>query len=92
MCMAACNSWQTITATRALLGVVEAGFSPGVLFLLSSCEFFRSVDFKFSIGHTTDGRGCCSMQGTKKQNSPEGSVFTTRRLPSLVRLVDFWQV
>lgn len=54
MCMAACNSWQTITATRALLGVVEAGFSPGVLFLLSSCEFFRSVDFKFSIGHTTD--------------------------------------
>jgi MFS family permease len=36
MCFAACKSWQAIAGLRFLLGVLEASFAPGVLFLLSS--------------------------------------------------------
>jgi hypothetical protein len=43
MCLAACKSYVTLAIVRLFLGFVEAGFSPGVLFLLSSCEFFADV-------------------------------------------------
>ncbi|UZJ53730.1 hypothetical protein CBS101457_003050 [Exobasidium rhododendri] len=36
MCFAAAKSWQAIAGLRFLLGIVEASFAPGVLFLLSS--------------------------------------------------------
>ncbi|GAC76394.1 permease of the major facilitator superfamily [Moesziomyces antarcticus T-34] len=36
MCFAAAKNWQTIAALRVVLGALEAGFAPGVLFLLSS--------------------------------------------------------
>lgn len=36
MCFAAAQSWQTIAGLRFLLGVLEASFAPGVLFLLSA--------------------------------------------------------
>lgn len=36
MCFAAAHSWRVIAVLRLLLGAIEAGFAPGVLFLLSS--------------------------------------------------------
>ncbi|EPQ28135.1 uncharacterized protein PFL1_04462 [Pseudozyma flocculosa PF-1] len=36
ICFAAARSWQVIAVLRVLLGAIEAGFAPGVLFLLSS--------------------------------------------------------
>ncbi|KAJ9101263.1 hypothetical protein QFC21_003482 [Naganishia friedmannii] len=35
MCLAACTSYGSLSIVRLILGFVEAGFSPGVLFLLS---------------------------------------------------------
>jgi len=34
------QSWQTLAVTRALLGVVEAGFFPGCVYLIS-CWYKR---------------------------------------------------
>lgn len=49
MCMAAVKSYEALLGVRFVLGVVEAGFAPGVMFLLSS--WYRPVEQakRFSI-------------------------------------------
>jgi MFS family permease len=37
--LAGCRSYEALAGVRAVLGIAESGFSPGVIFLLSSCEF-----------------------------------------------------
>jgi len=52
MCMAACNSWQTLTVTRFFLGLVEAGFAPGVLFMMSSWYRKNELARRFCLYYT----------------------------------------
>jgi MFS family permease len=40
--MAGAKNYQQLAGIRAVLGVAEAGYSPGVLFLLSSCRYSSS--------------------------------------------------
>ncbi|KIY44671.1 MFS general substrate transporter [Fistulina hepatica ATCC 64428] len=51
-CMAACNSWQAISGVRFCLGVIEAGFAPGVAFYLSSWYKKHELAKRYSIYYT----------------------------------------
>lgn len=50
--MAGCHSYKTLAVVRAILGVVEAGFSPGVLFLLSSWYKKHEMGRRFAVYYT----------------------------------------
>jgi MFS family permease len=52
MCLAACNSYQTLSVVRFFLGVVEAGFAPGILFLLSSWYRKNELATRFALYYT----------------------------------------
>jgi MFS family permease len=52
MCLAACNSYQTLACVRFFLGVVEAGFAPGILFLLSSWYRKNELATRFALYYT----------------------------------------
>lgn len=52
MCMAACNSYITLSIVRLILGAVEAGFAPGVLFLLSSWYRKNELATRFALYYT----------------------------------------
>lgn len=51
-CLAACNSWQQLTGVRFSLGVIEAGFAPGVAFYLSSWYKRHELAKRYSIYYT----------------------------------------
>ena len=40
--LAAAKNYRDLAGIRAVLGVAEAGFSPGVIYFLSSCESHKS--------------------------------------------------
>ncbi|KAF5327985.1 hypothetical protein D9758_017790 [Tetrapyrgos nigripes] len=50
--MAAVNDWQSLAGVRFSLGVVEAGFAPGVAFYLSSWYKKHELARRFSIYYT----------------------------------------
>lgn len=52
MCLAACNSYKTLAVVRLFLGVVEAGFAPGILFLLSSWYRKNELATRFALYYT----------------------------------------
>ncbi|KAJ7487834.1 major facilitator superfamily domain-containing protein [Mycena latifolia] len=51
-CLAACNSWQQLAGVRFCLGVIEAGFAPGVAFYLSSWYKRHELAKRYSIYYT----------------------------------------
>ncbi|ORX38164.1 major facilitator superfamily domain-containing protein [Kockovaella imperatae] len=51
-CMAAAKDWRQLAAIRFCLGIVEAGFSPGVAFYLSSWYRRYELSRRFSIYYT----------------------------------------
>lgn len=51
-CMAAASNWQQLAGVRFALGVVEAGFSPGVTFYLSSWYRRYELSRRYSIYYT----------------------------------------
>ena len=51
-CMAATNNWKQLAAVRFCLGVVEAGFAPGVTFYLSSWYKRYELSRRYSIYYT----------------------------------------
>ncbi|KAK7041458.1 hypothetical protein VNI00_009324 [Paramarasmius palmivorus] len=51
-CLAACRSWQALAGVRFALGVVEAGFAPGVAFYLSSWYKRHELAKRYSIYYT----------------------------------------
>lgn len=51
-CMGAVNNWQALAAVRFCLGIVEAGFAPGVIFYLSSWYKRYEVASRFAIFYT----------------------------------------
>ncbi|RSH82400.1 uncharacterized protein EHS24_007368 [Apiotrichum porosum] len=51
-CMAATTNWQQLAAVRFCLGVVEAGFAPGVAFYLSSWYRRYELSTRYSIYYT----------------------------------------
>lgn len=52
MCLAACNSYKTLAVVRLFLGIVEAGFAPGILFLLSSWYRKNELATRFALYYT----------------------------------------
>lgn len=52
MCMAAAHSWQVVAGLRFLLGVLEASFAPGVLFLLSAWYKKGELGRRYSVYYT----------------------------------------
>lgn len=50
--MAAASNWQQLTGIRFALGVIEAGFAPGVAFYLSSWYKRYELASRFSIYYT----------------------------------------
>lgn len=42
--LAGCKSYEALAGVRAVLGIAESGFSPGIIFFLSSCEFRLEVE------------------------------------------------
>ncbi|EIM86072.1 MFS general substrate transporter [Stereum hirsutum FP-91666 SS1] len=50
--MAAVNTWQQLAAIRFLLGIIEAGFAPGVAFYLSSWYKRHELAKRFAIYYT----------------------------------------
>ncbi len=50
--MAAINSWQALAVVRFCLGIVEAGFAPGVAFYLSSWYKRHELAKRYSIYYT----------------------------------------
>ena len=50
--MAAAPDWQALAAIRFCLGVVEAGFAPGVAFYLSSWYKRYELASRFAIYYT----------------------------------------
>ncbi|KAK0433316.1 major facilitator superfamily domain-containing protein [Armillaria borealis] len=51
-CMAAINNWQQLAGVRFCLGVIEAGFAPGVAFYLSSWYKRHELAKRYSIYYT----------------------------------------
>ncbi|KAJ7736741.1 major facilitator superfamily domain-containing protein [Mycena maculata] len=51
-CLAACNSWQQLAGVRFALGVIEAGFAPGVAYYLSSWYKRHELAKRYSIYYT----------------------------------------
>ncbi|KAJ6618005.1 major facilitator superfamily domain-containing protein [Mycena sp. CBHHK59/15] len=51
-CLAACNSWQQLAGVRFCLGVIEAGFAPGVAYYLSSWYKRHELAKRYSIYYT----------------------------------------
>ncbi|KAF9018374.1 MFS general substrate transporter [Hymenopellis radicata] len=51
-CMAAINSWQALAVVRFCLGIIEAGFAPGVAFYLSSWYKRHELAKRYSIYYT----------------------------------------
>lgn len=52
MCMAAAHSWQVIAGLRFILGILEASFAPGVLFLLSAWYKKSELGRRYSMYYT----------------------------------------
>lgn len=52
MCMAAAHSWRVIAGLRFLLGILEASFAPGVLFLLSAWYKKGELGRRYSVYYT----------------------------------------
>ncbi|POS71823.1 phthalate transporter [Diaporthe helianthi] len=52
MCMAAAHSWQVIAGLRFVLGILEASFAPGVLFLLSAWYKKGELGRRYSVYYT----------------------------------------
>lgn len=52
MCFAAAHSWQVVAGLRFLLGVLEASFAPGVLFLLSAWYKKNELGRRYSLYYT----------------------------------------
>ena len=52
MCFAAAQSWQAIAGLRFLLGILEASFAPGVLFLLSAWYKKGELGRRYSLYYT----------------------------------------
>ena len=50
--MAATNNWKQLAAVRFCLGIVEAGFAPGVTFYLSSWYKRYELSRRYSIYYT----------------------------------------
>ncbi|EIW66301.1 hypothetical protein TREMEDRAFT_35192 [Tremella mesenterica DSM 1558] len=50
--MAATKNWKTLAVTRFVLGIVEAGFAPGIAYYLSSWYKKYEVATRFSIYYT----------------------------------------
>ncbi|KAI5891591.1 MFS general substrate transporter [Schizophyllum commune H4-8] len=51
-CMGAVNNWQQLAGVRFCLGVIEAGFAPGVAFYLSSWYKRHELAKRYSIYYT----------------------------------------
>lgn len=52
MCMAAAHSWQVVAGLRFILGILEASFAPGVLFLLSAWYKKGELGRRYSVYYT----------------------------------------
>lgn len=52
MCFAAAHSWQVVAGLRFLLGILEASFAPGVLFLLSAWYRKAELGRRYSLYYT----------------------------------------
>lgn len=52
MCVAAVQTWHALAGLRFLLGVLEASFAPGVLFLLSAWYKKSELGRRYSIYYT----------------------------------------
>lgn len=50
--MAACTNYRSLAGVRFMLGVVEAGFAPGVAFYLSSWYRRYELASRFAIYYT----------------------------------------
>lgn len=50
--MGVCRNWQQLAAVRFCLGILEAGFAPGVAFYLSSWYKKNELATRFSIYYT----------------------------------------
>ncbi|KAF9269899.1 MFS general substrate transporter [Marasmius fiardii PR-910] len=51
-CLAACQNWQSLAGVRFVLGIVEAGFAPGIAFYLSSWYKRHELAKRFAIYYT----------------------------------------
>ncbi|KAJ7471892.1 major facilitator superfamily domain-containing protein [Mycena latifolia] len=51
-CLAACKSWQQLAGVRFSLGIIEAGFAPGVAYYLSSWYKRHELAKRYSIYYT----------------------------------------
>ncbi|KAJ4410346.1 hypothetical protein N0V82_009250 [Gnomoniopsis sp. IMI 355080] len=52
MCFAAAHSWRVLAGLRFLLGILEASFAPGVLFLLSAWYRKSELGRRYSLYYT----------------------------------------
>lgn len=52
MCFAAAQSWRVLAALRFILGILEASFAPGVLFLLSAWYRKGELGRRYSLYYT----------------------------------------
>lgn len=52
MCFAAAHSWRVLAALRFILGILEASFAPGVLFLLSAWYRKGELGRRYSLYYT----------------------------------------
>lgn len=52
MCFAAAQSWRVLAGLRFLLGILEASFAPGVLFLLSAWYKKGELGRRYSLYYT----------------------------------------
>lgn len=52
MCFAAAHSWRVVAGLRFLLGILEASFAPGVLFLLSAWYKRGELGRRYSMYYT----------------------------------------
>jgi MFS family permease len=50
--MAAANTWQQVAGVRFALGIIEAGFAPGIAFYLSSWYKRHELAQRYSLYYT----------------------------------------
>lgn len=60
-CMAACTTAAQIAGVRFCLGVVEAGFAPGIAFYLSSWYKRHELAKRFAIYYTATAISVCLL-------------------------------
>lgn len=82
--MAACNSWQALAGVRFALGVIEAGFAPGVAFFLSSWYKKHELAKRYSIYYTATAVSVCSSMSL--------TVLFNADIPNRVHSLVFWLV